>query len=190
MIEKLFTSKTRTKMLELMLFNRREFSMREIERKLKIPVSAVKREIDNLIELSIVKKANGRYMVDDNCSFLASLTDIFIKTDSIRFLFQQKFVHKDIISVFIFGSFANNSFTNESDVDLFIVGNVSLKDVVRLIRPIERKIGREINPVVWSFEKLKKEKNKSFVKDVAKNNVLMIKGNEDELRKIIGRRKD
>ena len=177
-------------MLELLLLSKKGYSMREIERELKISVSAVKREIDNLMVLSIVKKEHGKYVADERCLFLDSLIDIFIKTGSFKSLFEEKLDRRDILFVFVFGSFANNSFTNESDVDLFVVGNVGLSVIVKLIKPIERNIGREVNPIVWGIDKLKKEKGKSFIKDIAKNKILMINGDENELRKIIGRRKD
>ena len=56
MLEKLFTSKNRIKILNFFLFKKTESHIREIARELKIPVSAVKRETDNLLLIGILKQ--------------------------------------------------------------------------------------------------------------------------------------
>jgi predicted nucleotidyltransferase len=185
MIEKLFTSKTRTKILELFLFSKKEYNMREVERKLKIPVSAVKREIDNLNNISILKKENNKYKVNERCTFIDSLIDIFIKTDSFKFELEESLRGLNANFVFVFGSFANNDYNAESDIDLFIIGKISMSKIIQSLKSIEQRLGREINPIVWSIDKLKDSKDKSFIRDIAKKKILMIIGKENELRKII-----
>jgi predicted DNA-binding transcriptional regulator len=56
MLEKLFTSKNRVKILNFFLFEKSESYIREISRNLKVSVSAVKKEVDNLLLTSILKK--------------------------------------------------------------------------------------------------------------------------------------
>lgn len=185
MLEKLFTSKTRKEILELLLLSKQAYNMREMERKLKIPVSAIKREINNLEWLSIVTKTDSKYKANDKCPFLLSLTDIFIKTDAFKFELEKALSKADIEFAFVFGSFANSTYTAESDIDLFIVGKSSLAGIIGVLKPVEKRIGREINPVVWSFENLKKNRETGFLKDVMKKNKLFIIGDEDGLRKII-----
>lgn len=185
MIEKLFTSKTRTKILMLLLLSKREFNMRQIEKEIGVNISAVKREIDNLETLSIVVKDKGKYKANEDCPFIGSLKDILIKTDGI-FEVLKECLPKKIEFAFVFGSFANNEYGADSDVDLFVVGKVNMAGVVKAMKPAERKLKREINAVVWSIDELKKNKKKSFIRDIAKNKILMVIGKENELRKIIG----
>ncbi len=56
MLKRLFTSKTRTRILEYLFFQKKETYLREIVRELSLSPNAVKREIDNLIAFGLVKK--------------------------------------------------------------------------------------------------------------------------------------
>ena len=59
MLEKLFTSKTRVKLIQFLLFEQEESNLRGISKKLKIPVSSVKREIDNLTAPQEIRAFQG-----------------------------------------------------------------------------------------------------------------------------------
>ena len=66
-----------------------------------------------------------------------------------------------------------------------IIGNLDSFNLYKKLKPAENKIKRDINPVVWTLENLKKEKNSGFVKDIFKKGIIMIKGSEYELKRII-----
>ncbi|MBI2630066.1 nucleotidyltransferase domain-containing protein [Candidatus Pacearchaeota archaeon] len=185
MIEKIFTSKNRVKILGFLFFKKNKSYIREISRELKIPVSAVKKETDNLLSVGIIKLSDKRIVLEDNCNFLGDLKNIFIKTDFIVYPLKEALLKIDAEFIFIFGSFANGAYSNESDIDLFVVGNIKPSKVYELIKRAEEIIKRSINPVVWTYENLKKEKDSGFVKDVFKKKIIMIKGDENELRRII-----
>jgi predicted nucleotidyltransferase len=51
---------------------------------------------------------------------------------------------------FVYGSIARGEETSASDVDLMVVGEVSFADVVSALRQSEAKLGREVNPTVYS----------------------------------------
>lgn len=185
MLEKLFTSKNRIKILEFFLFKKNESHIREISRELKIPVSAVKRETDNLSSIEIISIKNRKISLNKNCNYLEDLKNIFVKTEAIVYPIKKALTNKKIQYAFLFGSFARGDYREDSDVDLMIVGNITLNEVIKIIRIPEIKIKKDINPIVWTIENLKKEKKSGFVRDIFKKEVRMIKGNENELRKII-----
>lgn len=185
MLEKLFTSKNRIKILEFFLLKKDESHIREISRELKIPVSAVKREVDNLKSINIFEINKNKIILNKKCNFLEEIRNIFIKTDFIVYPIQETFEKIKADFVFIFGSFAGGGYKEESDIDLMIIGAVSLSAIIKIIGPIEDKIKRSINPVVWTAENLKKQKKSGFVKDIFVKKIIMIKGEENELRKII-----
>ena len=57
MLERLFTSKTRIKLLNLLFFNQdKEYHLREIARIIKTSPTYVSKELENLINLNIVTK--------------------------------------------------------------------------------------------------------------------------------------
>ena len=186
MIEKLLTSKNRVKILAFLLFESEETHIREISNKLKIAPSAVKREIDNLNSTSLIKISRNKIVLNKECNYLEDLKNIFIKTDYIFYPLKESLDGKKIEYTFIFGSFARGSPSVDSDIDLMVIGDIRLSEVIALLEKAEKKVKRSINPVVWTLENLKKEKNSSFIKDVFKKGIIMLKGNENELKKIIG----
>ncbi len=185
MIEKLFTSKTRIKIISFFLFGKNESHIREISRELKISVSAVKREIDNLKSIGLINLDKNKITLNKNCNYLEDLKNLFIKTDYIIYPIKDVLKNEKIRYAFIFGSFARGTYTKDSDIDLMIIGNLDSFNLYKKLKPVENKIKRDINPVVWTLENLKKEKNSGFVKDIFKKGIIMIKGSEYELKRII-----
>ena len=53
---------------------------------------------------------------------------------------------------FIFGSVASGKETATSDVDLMIIGDIGFSEVVGMLYPVQEKLGREINPKIYSRE--------------------------------------
>ena len=186
MLEKIFTSKNRIKIMEYLFFVKNETYIREIGKNLKISPSAVKREVDNLENIGIIKKSSNKIKLNSESNIIDDLKNIFVKTDYISYKIKEILDKTKAKFVFIFGSFAKGTYDSNSDIDLLIIGDFKLSEVYNLLKPVEEKTKREINPVVWTIENLKKEKNSGFVKDIFKKNIIMIKGDENELRKIIG----
>ncbi|MEK6871918.1 MAG: nucleotidyltransferase domain-containing protein [Nanoarchaeota archaeon] len=185
MIEKLFTSKNRVKILEFFLFREKESYIREVSRQLKITSSAVKKEIDNLIAIGILKNDKGTITLNTYCNYLEDLKNIFIKTDFLLYPLQEAFKNVTADYVFLFGSFARGDYNEQSDVDVMVIGEISSFDVYKKIKPFEDILKRDINPVVWTINNLKKEKKSGFIRDIFKKGIIMIRGDKNELAKII-----
>lgn len=185
MLEKLFTSKNRVKIIRFFLFEKNKSYIREISKLLGIPVSAVKREVENLVFIGLVRKEKNEIILDKRCNFLEDIKNLFIKTDAIVYPIKEVLNDKNVEYALVFGSFAAGNYNSESDVDLMVVGKINLSDIYRFLKPAEKKIKRDINPVVWTEENLRKQKNSGFVKDILRKGFIMIKGNENELREII-----
>ena len=50
----------------------------------------------------------------------------------------------------LFGSAASGSDTAESDIDVLVVGDITLSRVIELTRPVQDSLNRPINPVVMT----------------------------------------
>ncbi len=184
-LDRIFGSSARVEILGYLFFDKKESYIREISKKLRISPSAVKREIDNLTELGIIKKDERKIILNESSSILNDLRNIFLKTDFIIYPIRESLKNNKIKFAFVFGSFARGDYETKSDVDLMVVGDVKLGEVIKTISMSEKKVGKDINPVVWSVENLKKEKNSGFVRDIFRKGIIMVKGDENELRKII-----
>ncbi len=191
MLEKLFTSKTRVRILGLLIFNpEKQFYLREISRKIKITPIYVKKELKNLKELNLVlesKKGNmSFFQINRKSPIFNELKSIFLKVEYFRDMMINSMKRLKIDFAFIFGSFAKGTETEESDIDLFVIGDVKEDRLLKIIEPIEKQTGREINYILWKKSLfLKRAKKHHLINEIAKNPVIMLVGDENELRKII-----
>jgi len=116
---------------------------------------------------------------------------MILKTSGIGDIIQGAIGNRnDILAAFIYGSYAKNAENSESDIDLFVIGDISSMDLQASISEVESQTKREINPTVYSSKELK-EKYKSknhFVLSVIKEPKIFLKGDEDGLRKLVSGR--
>lgn len=85
MLKKLFSSNTRIKLLQLLMFNpSSEYYLREIARKIKISPIYTSKELNNLLKAELVKKTTKGnltiYSINQQNPILEDLKSIFKKT--------------------------------------------------------------------------------------------------------------
>lgn len=99
---------------------------------------------------------------------------------------------KEILAVpsiqiaFIFGSVASGKARPDSDLDLFIIGNLGLRKVSHLLAGVTDRIGSLVNPHVVSpdgFVRKLKEKN-HFITNVMESPKTLVIGTEDDLKRL------
>ncbi len=158
MIEQLFGSKTRVKLLSLFFNNPgRPFYVREITRKIDEQINSVRRELANLLSIGIVSSdgSNNRlyYEVNIKYEYYEQLRSIFtsmpVETNSImEETREEDQIVKAIKSsgsvdyAFLSGSFVLGSNTN---VDIFVVGDVNKARLAKAVSELEKSLGRELN---------------------------------------------
>ena len=84
MVEQLFGSKTRVKLLQLFLSNpNRSFYVREITRKIDEQINSVRRELANLLSIGIISSDNNNnrlyYEVNQKYEHYRALSSIYGK---------------------------------------------------------------------------------------------------------------
>ena len=86
----------------------------------------------------------------------------------------------------MFGSLAASAGSAASDVDVFVVGNVTLSEVVDALAGTESALGREVNPVVQlAKEFAKRDAAKDhFVARVMQGSKLYLIGDDDVLGRL------
>src|SRR5437868_15406281 len=95
---------------------------------------------------------------------------------------------KRVLVAFVYGSVARKQETAQSDVDLMVVGKVTLDEVLSRLSTVEKGIGRSINPTVYSVAEFKSKfaSGNHFLTSVLKGQKVFLLGDEDELRKMGG----
>jgi hypothetical protein len=163
MIDALFGSKTRVKLLHLFLNNpNRAFYVREITRKIDEQINSVRRELANMLSIGIIQSdsSNNRlyYEVNQNYVYYEPLKAIFgdssfgteatatpVVTDWAKRLKPLGDVRVALLS----GSLVRGS---QSDVDLFLVGNVNKTQLKRFVKEMETEEGKQLNYTVMPYE--------------------------------------
>ena len=126
MLKQLFTSNTRVKLLSLFLLNPdEEYFIRELTRKLDEQINSVRRELDNLKKLGLLKsKEQNRkkyFIVNKNFAIFNELRSIFVKALSDHEHVSRKIMKFGEIDVMVLsGIFVNK----EAQLDLLLVGQV------------------------------------------------------------------
>lgn len=154
MIEQLFGSKTRVKLLHLFYGNpNRAFYVREITRKIDEQINSVRRELANLLSVGIITSdsTNNRlyYEVDQEYDYYAALSAIFgtagsKKQSKVSGAAEQE---GDITSI---GNVEYAIYTgvltrdNTSGTDVLIVGDINQTKLSKFITELEAKEGKEL----------------------------------------------
>ena len=85
--------------------------------------------------------------------------------------------------MFIFGSSARGLQGADSDIDLMILGDVSLRELTPCLRQAEQELGRQVNVVIYSDQQWRERRRRKdeFVTNVLKQQKVFILGDPDEL---------
>jgi len=131
MLKRLFTSNTRIKLLTLFLLNpESEFFIRELTRKLEEQINSVRRELDNLKKMGLLKaKSRNRkkyYIVNKNFIAFHELKSIIMKAMSDKENIARKIMSFGNLDVIILsGMFVDK----ETPIDLLMVGDVERRSL-------------------------------------------------------------
>lgn len=190
MIEQLFGSKTRVKLLQLFYTNpNRSFYVREITRKIDEQINSVRRELANLLSIGIISSADDNtnklyYEVDQTFEYYDALSAIFgAKRKTTAKTIPEKNEDKsEITSVgnvelaILTGQFTRDE---SAGIDLLIVGDTNHTKVQKFVDEFEAKENKEIRYTVMTrkdFEYRRQVKDR-FINTVlsAKRQVLVDK---------------
>jgi len=134
------------------------FYVNELVRTLDKGTGAVQREIKNLAAAGfVVKTKKGNrcfYKANRNSDFYANIRD-FVSTSSVQKtpVVMRKVLRplrNRIAVAFVFGSMAKKTATAESDIDVLIVGDVTMQDVLARSAKAEAVLHREVNPMLYT----------------------------------------
>lgn len=174
MVEQLFGSKTRVKLLQLFYSNpNRSFYVREITRKIDEQINSVRRELANLLSIGIISSdtTNNRlyYEVNQKYEYYKPLAAIFgkgVKAASAAKadtpVTDDNTVLKGLGNVEL--ALYTGQFTRDesSGIDLLLVGDLNQTKVQKYIEELEQKEGKEIR---YAFMLPKEFEYRQQVKD-------------------------
>ncbi len=168
MLEHLFGSRTRVKLLGLFLRQPDQAHfVREMTRLIDTQINAVRRELANLVSFGLViecveeepkeagKKQAGLkkkyYKINPTFPLIGEITSLFTKAQVLleRRLDQEIVRMGDVKYLAFLGVFTGKS---RAPVDVFVIGDVDREKLSSLIQEIERDMACEVNFCVMSME--------------------------------------
>lgn len=196
MLEQLFSSRVRVKLLTTFLTNPdARFYTRELERLLEESPYAIQRELRRLESIGLLgarREANIRYYaVNKDFPIYPELKSIILKTTGVGAILREGLAELGAVDeAFIYGSAAAGDEDQLSDIDLMIIGKVDLMRLSATVSRLEDSIRRQINYVVYEREELdrKLQKGDAFLHNVQSGPKIMLIRQEDELRRADTRR--
>lgn len=189
MIEQLFGSKTRVKLLQLFYSNpNRSFYVREITRKIDEQINSVRRELSNLLNVGIISSEtkNNRlyYEVNKSFQFHEPLSQIFGAADGVAGSEPASEIAQGLkalgnVDIALYtGQF---TLDERSGVDFVVVGDINHTQLAKYVADLEKKEGKAVRYAVMNKDEFdyRHRVNDRFLLTVldSKMQVLVDKGN-------------
>jgi len=193
MIELLFKSKIRKKVLRLLYLNQdKEYYVNEIARLLNVSVGSLHKELMKLLKNGVLQvKEIGNlklYSLNKNYHFFQELKEILKKSVGIEEQLKVDLNRLEGVKcAFIYGSWASNQVDEHSDIDLFIIGTPDQDKLLEVVSKIEDEIQREISYTIFPEEEFKRKVKEGtpFIESLLTNPKVFLKKDEEYLSKIV-----
>jgi predicted nucleotidyltransferase len=189
----LIFGQTRGRILALLYgHSGQSFYLRQISREIGASAGAVQRELNTLSNIGLIDRTDSGHQVYFQANrahpVYAELNALVQKTVGVFHLLTSALapIAKKISLAFVYGSMARQEEKAGSDVDLMIVGDVTLDEVLAQLAPVERAIGRSINPTLYSMKefKAKLKSGNHFLRSVLRGEKAPLIGEINELGKV------
>jgi predicted nucleotidyltransferase len=171
---------------------RRAYHLSELRRLTGLGSASLQREINRLAKAGLIhsEMVGNQRQISANCETLVfnELHDLTRKVLGAAPLIQQALqpIVQKIDIALLYGSFAKQSDTVESDIDLMLVGrDLALSETLEQLIPVEEVLGRKINPTCYTTQEFMQRLSNvdSFVSRVLDQPVINLIGDIDAFRR-------
>jgi DNA-binding transcriptional ArsR family regulator len=189
LLVEILSSKIRSEIFRMLFgVNDETLHMREIERRSGLSIGTIQQEIKKLLRLNlIIKRKDGNriyYQANKEHPLYPEIRNLVLKTAGLVDFFRKALeANPNIQFAFVFGSLARHEEKDKSDVDLMIIGEITMRQLTGQLSGVSTKIGREINPhILTAREFLNRKSTKDhFLLQVLESPKIFVIGNENEL---------
>lgn len=168
-LDKLFGSKTRAKLLGLFFDNpEKSYYVREITRVIEEQINSVRRELNNLSSLGLVKTENYEnkvyYSADMKHPFARPMTEIFARSSGKKSITEsgrsaaknetpsvwEEYVRP--VANLVAGLIVTNRIPGQDGLDLLIIGDDRTHKLTKWAEVVEKRMGKPLNYAIMSRE--------------------------------------
>ncbi len=189
MLQDLMVSKVRVKLLKVFLSQPKEmFYIRQLVRLLSEEINAVRRELQRMEKLGMVKRENRGnriyYWFNKDYPLYGDLLSMVAKSAGLGGeIVKRRSKLGKVRFALISGKMVRGLEVKPDEVDLLVVGDLELKQLADLVKSFEVKIDREINYSVMSKEEFdfRKKRRDPFLLSILASPKVMLIGDEQDL---------
>ncbi|MCX6844902.1 MAG: nucleotidyltransferase domain-containing protein [candidate division WOR-3 bacterium] len=169
-----------------------EFYLRQIIRAAGVGQGSMQRELKMLVGSGLVlRRALGRqvyFRANPDSPVYKELRGLLLKTAGVADVLREALAPLAVrIEVaFVYGSIARGEERRASDVDIMVVGEASFAEVSQALGPAQQRLGREVNPTVYSPAEYKKKlaAGHHFLRSVTERDRIFLLGDEHDIRRL------
>jgi predicted nucleotidyltransferase len=193
MLDIISRSAIRRHILRLFIYNpHKAFYINELARMVGTSAGTTQRELRRLASAGIVARERRgnqvHYFLDKKNPLLKELKAIVQKTFGIEHLLRERFASVPGIDfAFIYGSYAKGRMTNDSDIDVYVLGNAHDADVHTAVDAAESSVGREVNYHLSTVLEFTNKIRASFFHREILKRIVLLNGDPDEFGKLVKR---
>ena len=191
MITELFNSQARALVLtRLFTPDTPKYHLKKLARDGGLTAPGVLKELTHFHELKLIRKEKKgghiEYWADQTSELFLPLCALVDKAEGLHGKIRRMLSPLPCECVFIFGSEANGTARQDSDLDLFIIGSCSLLEVSEALLPAADLTNREINPYLLTAKdfRQKYQSGDHFVHSVLNTPKIFLKGGRNELARL------
>jgi predicted nucleotidyltransferase len=167
------------------------FLVRQIARQVETSAGTVQRELALLTDAGLIKRAavgsQMFYQANQEHPEFPELRALLAKTTGV---FQMlKFALAPLSSrislAFVYGSVARGEERAASDIDLMVIGAISLDEILDAVGPVEKQLRRPVNPTIDSREdvRVRLQEGNHFLHSLKKSKKVFLIGDPGEIIK-------
>ena len=193
MLKELLVSEVRIKILKLMVLNPdKSLHVRAIVRAVGAEINAVRRELENLTNMNLLRKRQSSnrvyYIVDTAHVYYSDLLSLIGKEEGLGGKILKKARELgDVQFAVLSKSFMRGRVLSPLEIDLFLVGTIKMETLEKIISEFQNEAQKEINYSVMTVEEFRhrKRSNDQFVMTFLSKGRSMLIGDEEKLTSML-----
>jgi predicted nucleotidyltransferase len=153
--------------------DRKKVYLRELAKILTIDPGNLSKKLSELENKGILESETaGRlkfFFLNPRYPLLKEIKKIYEAQYSLPILLKEALAPlSGLKEAYIFGSYAKDSLSDESDIDVLLIGSHRALEARKVVLPLQKRLGREINMIDFTLAEYKnKKKNKDdFLKNI------------------------
>jgi hypothetical protein len=186
MLNAFFSSNARVKLLSLLTLNPgQRYYLRQLAAALDLPLRAIQRETERLLRIGLLNKASDGnrvyFQIRPEHFLYPEIKRLFLKLLGARALLGEALrPPPGLLAAFVYGDFAADKAPPESQIDLFVVGEVAARRLKASLERLREDTKREIRVYVTSAADLRRalQRRDGFVRSVMQSPKVFIVGDE------------